>query len=362
MDRPGGGPPGRGWPAGRPRTSSAGAEDRAHPVLDFLFTYYSHPPGRLLRWHPGRGRGPGRPAAADRLGEPFTAEVPARPARRVRGQRRRPRRARPSSARRGDLLSAPRTCCARPPGARRHCGCFGLHEWAMVYRPADGEVRHAAAAAAGRRGHRRRRRGGPGCGARTSTPSASSRRRRCRCNELQPDPGDPARPGAARLPARHDGPLQVGLQARPGRARRAASPTASSWPPRSASWTCAPRPTTWPRLGYPPVADRDAGGQGGVRGRPARVRRRAAPSCRGRLLRRSARTCSGRDVRSGGDLHAHRPLGAARRHHQHPRPRRAPDHRRRPHGARPRSCAATTCRPSARTTSGGWSRSSACAR
>jgi hypothetical protein len=26
-----------------------------HPVLDFLFTYYSHRPARLLRWHPGPG-------------------------------------------------------------------------------------------------------------------------------------------------------------------------------------------------------------------------------------------------------------------------------------------------------------------
>src|SRR5688500_19844358 len=27
----------------------------AHPVLDFLFTYYSETPGRLRRWHPGPG-------------------------------------------------------------------------------------------------------------------------------------------------------------------------------------------------------------------------------------------------------------------------------------------------------------------
>ena len=35
-------------------------------------------------------------------------------------------------------------------------------------------------------------------------------------NRLQPDPGDAARAGAAGLPARRDGPLQVGLQAQPG--------------------------------------------------------------------------------------------------------------------------------------------------
>ena len=26
-----------------------------HPVLDFLFTYYSHRPGQLRRWNPGHG-------------------------------------------------------------------------------------------------------------------------------------------------------------------------------------------------------------------------------------------------------------------------------------------------------------------
>jgi len=27
----------------------------AHPVLNFLFTYYNHRPARLRRWHPGIG-------------------------------------------------------------------------------------------------------------------------------------------------------------------------------------------------------------------------------------------------------------------------------------------------------------------
>ncbi|MFI6450298.1 hypothetical protein ACIBF6_01985 [Streptosporangium amethystogenes] len=30
-----------------------GQERVAHPVEDFLFTYYTFRPGRLLRWHPG---------------------------------------------------------------------------------------------------------------------------------------------------------------------------------------------------------------------------------------------------------------------------------------------------------------------
>src|SRR3712207_4290096 len=28
----------------------------SHPVEDFLFTYYSHSPAALRRWHPGHGR------------------------------------------------------------------------------------------------------------------------------------------------------------------------------------------------------------------------------------------------------------------------------------------------------------------
>ena len=31
------------------------AEGAAHPVDDFLFTYYSYRPSHLLRWHPGLG-------------------------------------------------------------------------------------------------------------------------------------------------------------------------------------------------------------------------------------------------------------------------------------------------------------------
>jgi hypothetical protein len=117
------------------------AQGRDHPVLDFLFTYYSHPPGRLLRWHPGAGAALAGPAAAARRGEPFTAEVAA---------------PRPDGStatgvgldvpafldRRGDLLARTadllRATAGRPPAL----GCFGLHEWAMVYRPEDGEVRH----------------------------------------------------------------------------------------------------------------------------------------------------------------------------------------------------------------------------
>ena len=31
------------------------ARGETHPIEDFLFTYYSHRPARLRRWHPGPG-------------------------------------------------------------------------------------------------------------------------------------------------------------------------------------------------------------------------------------------------------------------------------------------------------------------
>ena len=97
-----------------------------HPVLDFLFTYYSHRPARLLRWHPG----PGVALAdadeyLDRPGYRSTGDgVELAPL--------------PDNRRAGvEFIHALLTATAtRKP----HLGCFGLHEWAMVYRSDD--VRH----------------------------------------------------------------------------------------------------------------------------------------------------------------------------------------------------------------------------
>ncbi len=82
------------------------ARGEQHPVHDFLFTYYSQRPARLLRWHPGH------PAAVDDE--------------HVRSQR--------------PLLEATHRLLAATASRPAHTGCFGLHEWAMVYR-ADG-TRH----------------------------------------------------------------------------------------------------------------------------------------------------------------------------------------------------------------------------
>ncbi|PXX70624.1 hypothetical protein DFR70_10143 [Nocardia tenerifensis] len=109
------------------------AAGSSHPVIDFLFTYYGHKPAQLRRWHPGFGvgmagareyegaRGYHRISAESGSGTLRTAD-PAYLARR-----------RDTVEFIANLL---RAAAARPP----QLSCFGLHEWAMVYRTDD--VRH----------------------------------------------------------------------------------------------------------------------------------------------------------------------------------------------------------------------------
>jgi hypothetical protein len=86
-----------------------------HPVHDFLFTYYSFRPAQLREWHPGFDV---VLAGSDRA--PVDIDfVSAR---------------RPLIDSICDLLVA-------TASRQSNFGCFGLHEWAMVYRSA--EVRHA---------------------------------------------------------------------------------------------------------------------------------------------------------------------------------------------------------------------------
>ncbi|WP_258349213.1 3-methyladenine DNA glycosylase [Saccharopolyspora gregorii] len=115
------------WTGPHRRRQRAGEK---HPVMDFLFTYYSHRPSLLERWQPGFG-------VALEGGAEFLER---------RGYRRVPEGVAldPAvlTAKRRDsvrfvhgLLTAVRS---RSP----QLGCFGLHEWAMVYRTSPGDVRH----------------------------------------------------------------------------------------------------------------------------------------------------------------------------------------------------------------------------
>ena len=102
-----------------------------HPVHDFLFTYYSQRPAQLRRWHPGHGVA--LEDAAQEYGTLKGYEVVDGAATvseaHVAAQR-------PLVASLHALLSA---TAARAPSF----GCFGLHEWAMVYRLGEDETRHA---------------------------------------------------------------------------------------------------------------------------------------------------------------------------------------------------------------------------
>ncbi len=118
---------------------------RKHPVEDFLFTYYTQKPGQLLRWHPGAGVVLSGPGTAERAawkyyraaddGELAAAGLrPGAAAVTVDvGAFLRERREALQFA--GIILAG---TAARPA----QFGCFGLHEWAMVYRQDKFELRH----------------------------------------------------------------------------------------------------------------------------------------------------------------------------------------------------------------------------
>ncbi|NAZ75928.1 3-methyladenine DNA glycosylase [Kineococcus sp. T13] len=114
-------------------------EGRAHPVEDFLFTYYSWAPGRLRRWHPGVGvellLDDGDPGGGGRERAGWAHY--ARTARGVRVD------AASLLARRGPTVRLARDVLAGTRGRPAQLACFGLHEWAMVHRTRPEEVRHA---------------------------------------------------------------------------------------------------------------------------------------------------------------------------------------------------------------------------
>ncbi|MEV0808551.1 3-methyladenine DNA glycosylase [Micromonospora sp. NPDC050200] len=103
-----------------------------HPVEDFLFTYYSHRPAQLRRWHPGAGVVL-RDAEPAEFGRDYRADAAGvtLDTGRVR-------------ARRADSIAWIRDLLAATAGRPAHLGCFGMHEWAMVYRQTQEEIRHNA--------------------------------------------------------------------------------------------------------------------------------------------------------------------------------------------------------------------------
>lgn len=102
-----------------------------HPVEDFLFEYYNHPPAKLRRWHPGPGV---RLADAAEYGDRGGYVIAADGSAALDAATFLERRERAVTFVR-DLLEA----TLSRPGTH---DCFGLHEWAMVHRLAPGEQRH----------------------------------------------------------------------------------------------------------------------------------------------------------------------------------------------------------------------------
>ncbi|OXM72356.1 3-methyladenine DNA glycosylase [Amycolatopsis sp. KNN50.9b] len=99
-----------------------------HPVHDFLFQYYPHRPAHLERWSPGPGvvlagarEFLERPGFREAEGGVVVGELPAKRVATVRA-----------------LLVLLEATASRAP----RLSCFGLHEWAMVYRQPPGQVRH----------------------------------------------------------------------------------------------------------------------------------------------------------------------------------------------------------------------------
>ena len=103
-----------------------------HPVHDFLFDYYRFRPSWLQRWHPGPDVVLQGESAREFLRWPEYHEIDCGIA--LNPAALAPRR-RESLAWMVNLL---RLTAERPP----HFACYGLHEWAMVYRQTPGQVRH----------------------------------------------------------------------------------------------------------------------------------------------------------------------------------------------------------------------------
>lgn len=124
---------------------SSGHRDRraartSHAVEDFLWTYYSLRPGRLARWHAGVGTAllgcddvpPDHRVHVTGDGPAVTVDVDA------------------FLARSGAVVEWVATVLGGVASRPARHDCFGLHEWAMVYR-AD-ERRHALPLRLGRAG------------------------------------------------------------------------------------------------------------------------------------------------------------------------------------------------------------------
>lgn len=109
------------------------ANRETHPVWDFLFTYYSYKPSVMRKWHPGVGVSLLGTTGTPREGMRFyTTDANGSATLDVETVR----------AERGSGISHIGELLRNTSGRSARFDCFGMHEWAMVYKQ---EVhRHAA--------------------------------------------------------------------------------------------------------------------------------------------------------------------------------------------------------------------------
>jgi hypothetical protein len=113
-----------------------------HPVEDFLFSYYSYRPSMLRRWHPGAGVELADAADTPRVSWRWYAAGDALGSLAVD--------ARALLREKTELVASVERILGVTAGRPGQFGCFGLHEWAMVYH-AD-ERRHTVPLRLGRAG------------------------------------------------------------------------------------------------------------------------------------------------------------------------------------------------------------------
>ncbi len=102
-----------------------------HSIEEFLLTYYNYRPAQLRRWHPGQGVSLAH-ADASEFGPQYTQDPDGHlrlDVHKILGRRR-------GSI--GWIYTLLKATAGRAP----HYGCFGMHEWAMVYRQTESETRH----------------------------------------------------------------------------------------------------------------------------------------------------------------------------------------------------------------------------
>jgi len=149
----------RAWTEPHQARASRGEK---HPVYDFLFTYYGFRPAWLRRWHPGPEIALAGAAAREFLRWPEyrefetgrTAILPAfRQKPDAHGQNTRATTNEQAlialdpatlPAHRREFVAWLRGMLAAMQSRPAFFGCYGLHEWAMVYRQTAEQVRHNA--------------------------------------------------------------------------------------------------------------------------------------------------------------------------------------------------------------------------